>query len=66
MKKVIVAIVPPTRNCGNFKLVGYQSLLETAKRNILWQYNHSLQKDGFQAVRRMPKGTKYKAAVVFG
>jgi hypothetical protein len=60
MKKVTVAIVPPTKNCGSCKLAGYESYLETAKASILWQYNKSLQKDGFQAVRRMPKGTVYR------
>jgi hypothetical protein len=66
MKKVIVAIVPPTANCGSCKLIGSKSYLETAKQNILWQYNKCLEHDGLQRVMRMPKGTKYKTAHAFG
>ena len=66
MKKVIVAVVPPTMNCGSCKLIGYKSYLETAKQNIRWQYNKCLEHDGLNRVMRMPKGTTYKKMMAFG
>lgn len=59
MKKIIKAVVPTTREIGNSSIVGTSSYMETAKQNILWQYNKMREHDGFPPVKRMPCGTVY-------
>jgi hypothetical protein len=59
MKKIIKAIVPTTKNVGTCLLLGTSSYMETAKQNILWQYNKLREHDGFPPVKRMPGGTVY-------
>lgn len=66
MKKIIKAIVPPTRKAGSCTIVGISSLYETYKQNILWTYNKMLEHDGFMPVKKMPRGTKYRATMGFG
>jgi hypothetical protein len=59
MGKILKAVVPPTKNQGSCSIIGFCSLYETYKQNILWQYNKMREHDGFPPVRRMPCGTVY-------
>jgi hypothetical protein len=66
MKKILKAVVPPTKNAGSCKIIGICSFYETTKQNILWTYNQMLKRDGFQAVKKMPSGTKYQFTTGIG
>lgn len=66
MKKILKAVVPPTKYAGSCKIIGTCSLYETYKQNILWAYNKMLERDGFQSVKKMPAGTKYQLTTGFG
>lgn len=66
MKKILVAIVPPTYHTGSCKILGSKSFYLTAKQDVLSQYNLARQHDGIEPVRRMPKGTAYKYKIAFG
>jgi hypothetical protein len=66
MKKTLKAVVPPTKEQGSCSLLGFCSLYETYKQNILWAYNKMREHDGLQPVVRMPKGTKYRYTTYIG
>lgn len=66
MKTILKAIVPPTRKAGSCVIVGTCSMYETYKQNILWAYNRMLEHDGYEPVKKMPRGTKYKRTLGFG
>lgn len=66
MKPILKAIVPPTSKLGNCTISGICSLYETHKQNILWTYNKMLERDGYQPIKRMPCGTKYRFVAGFG
>ena len=66
MKKILKAVVPPTKYAGSCKIIGTCSLYETYKQNILWAYNKMLEHDGFQPLKKMPTGTKYQFTTGFG
>jgi hypothetical protein len=66
MKPILKAIVPPTDKLGNCTISGISSLYESHKQNILWTYNKMLERDGYEPVKRMPCGTKYRFVAGFG
>jgi hypothetical protein len=66
MKPILKAQVPPTNKQGSCTITGTYSLFYTAKQNILWTYNKMLQRDGYEPVKRMPCGTKYRLVAGFG
>ena len=66
MKPILKAKVPPTSKLGSCTLTGTYNIFYTAKQNILLAYNTMLQREGYEAVRRMPVGTQYRAVAGFG
>jgi hypothetical protein len=66
MKKILKALIPPTKYIGSYTLAATEGFFYTAKQNILWEYNKARLREGLQAVKKMPRGTKYKMQPLFG
>jgi hypothetical protein len=66
MKKILKALIPPTKYIGSYTLAATEGFFYTAKQNILWEYNKARLHEGLEPIKKMPRGTKYKIQPLFG
>ena len=66
MKKILKALIPPTKHIGSYTLMATEGFFYTAKQNILWDYNKAREREGLEPLKKMPRGTKYKMQPLFG
>jgi hypothetical protein len=66
MKKILKALIPPTKHIGSYSLMAVDGFFYTAKQNILWDYNKARQREGLQPLKKMPRGTRYVIQPLFG
>lgn len=59
-----VVIVPITNDQSPTRFIASASMRETLAQNALWTYNKMREHDGQEALKKMPKGTKYEKVPV--